>query len=149
MQSILSLVFVPFAFYSVFSLAPAAPTPNQLATIVVEVEGLRNSDGTVASALFKDASTFPNEGMKNVLAKPDSLHARLVYENVPYGTYALSVLHDENDNQQMERNDFGMPTEGFGFSNNPTINFGPPSFNATKFDVQSDTLTLRVRMLYF
>jgi len=149
MYQLLILVFLPFSFYTLFSIDAIPSTTTEQATLIVDVEGLRNNDGSVGLALFNNADTFPAAALQNALVKPDSLHARFVLEDIPYGTYALSVLHDENDNQQMERNDLGMPTEGFGFSNNPTINFGPPAFSDVEFTVDSDTLTLRVRLLYF
>jgi uncharacterized protein (DUF2141 family) len=45
------------------------------------------------------------------------------------GKYAISVLHDENENNKIDFNFIGIPKEGYGFSNNPKIMFGPPSFD--------------------
>ncbi len=65
-----------------------------------------------------------------------SPHVR--FEGVPHGTYALAVIHDENDNGKLDTF-MGMPREGFGFSRNPGIGFGPPRFTSASFDVVAAT----------
>lgn len=47
---------------------------------------------------------------------------------------ALTVVQDANANGRLDRNAFGMPTEPYGFSNDATGSFGPPSFEAARFE---------------
>ena len=49
-------------------------------------------------------------------------------KDLPAGTYALALVHDENDNLKIDTGLFGIPTEGFCFSKNAMGLFGPPSF---------------------
>ncbi|NOS91716.1 MAG: DUF2141 domain-containing protein, partial [Cyclobacteriaceae bacterium] len=58
----------------------------------------------------------------------------VVIDNLPAGTYGISVMHDANSNEKMDSNFIGMPKEGFGFSNNAKGSFGPPSYEKTKLD---------------
>jgi len=51
------------------------------------------------------------------------------------GDYAIKFFHDENGNGQMETNIMGLPTEGYGFSNNATSFLGPPDFEDMLFTV--------------
>ena len=62
------------------------------------------------------------------------------------GTYAIAVVHDENSNNKMDMALF-MPKEGFGFSRNPTITVGPPSFKSASFVVAGD-VRQSIRMKY-
>ncbi len=55
--------------------------------------------------------------------------AMLQFGNLPSGTYALALVHDENGNGKLDTV-MGIPKEGFGFSKNPAIRFGPPSFKS-------------------
>lgn len=48
------------------------------------------------------------------------------------GTYAAALIHDENSNARLDTL-MGIPREGFGFSRNPRIGFGPPRFSAAEF----------------
>ena len=62
----------------------------------------------------------------------------LKIENIEKGNYAVSVYHDENNNGILETGGvFGIPLEPYGFSNNPTMTFGP-SFKKSVFKIASD-----------
>ena len=69
-------------------------------------------------------------------------------EGLPLGSFAVSILHDENEDQQINQGIFGIPTEGFGFSRNPTIQTGAPEFQETAIFVFGTTTT-EVEMIYF
>jgi uncharacterized protein (DUF2141 family) len=43
----------------------------------------------------------------------------------------------------------GIPKEGIGFSRNPRLTFGPPSFASSGFAVESVPVSQMVRMKYF
>jgi uncharacterized protein (DUF2141 family) len=109
-------------------------------TLTVTIDGLRNSEGYVTIALHNGETEFPgDEGfmMKSVKAKKGSIE--VTFEKVPTGEYAIAVMHDENGNEEMDFNEYGMPTEGFGFSNEATAEMGPPDFDEASFDVTEDT----------
>ena len=50
------------------------------------------------------------------------------------GRYAVSLMHDENGNGRLDTT-LGIPREGFGFSNNPGLTFGPPRFSAVVVEI--------------
>lgn len=76
------------------------------------------------------------------------LQARCDFEDIPPGTYALVVIHDENMNGKLDRNVLGIPTEGYGFSNDPKSVFHAPSFSAASFSYNGEDLELTVRLRY-
>lgn len=67
---------------------------------------------------------------------------------LPPGDYAISAIHDENDNKKLDKSFIGMPTEGVAFSNNAKVSFGPPKFEKVRFHVEGET-TQMMRMRYF
>lgn len=62
------------------------------------------------------------------------------------GTYAIAIVHDENGNNRLDKM-LLLPREGFGFSRNPAITTGPPSFKAASFTVSGD-VQQAIRMKY-
>lgn len=71
-----------------------------------------------------------------------------VLEDISEGSYALKYFHDENNNGELDMNWMGIPTEGFGFSNDAKIVFGPPSVKEMLFTVQGDTsIKMKTRKL--
>ena len=72
----------------------------------------------------------------------------LRFANVQPGTYAIALLHDENDNGKADRVLGMMPREGFGFSNDAPVNMGPPSFGDAAIQVGARELHQTIRMRY-
>lgn len=66
---------------------------------------------------------------------------------LPSGQYAVAAIHDENRNARLDTI-ARIPREGFGFSRNPAIRFGPPSFDQARFPVAAGDVRQDVRMRY-
>jgi len=47
------------------------------------------------------------------------LSAQVAFTDLHDGVYAVSVFHDENENQKLDKDFVGIPKEGYGASNNP------------------------------
>lgn len=72
---------------------------------------------------------------------------RIRFTGLTPGDYAIAVIHDANANAKLDTL-MGIPREGFGFSRNPAIGFGPPSFASARFALGSGAETQQVRMRY-
>jgi uncharacterized protein (DUF2141 family) len=120
--------------------------------IHVKVLNIRNSEGTVACALFDSSVGFPVEFLRyatNIMViKIRDAQARFVFLDIPPGTYALAVVHDENMNGKLDTNWLGIPKEGYGFSNDAKALLGAPSFSAALFQYDGGTLDLTISLHY-
>lgn len=120
--------------------------------IHVKILDIRNSTGTVACALFESPVGFPTEFLfsaTNVMViKIRKTQARCDFEDIPPGTYAMAVIHDENMNGKLETNWLGIPTEGYGFSNDAKGVVGAPSFSAASFPYDGKNLELTMSLHY-
>lgn len=99
--------------------------------------------------LTADPDNFPaciDDAQAVTRSVPASDH-RLSLEGLPYGDYAIAVVHDENGNKKLDTF-AGIPREGFGFSRNPPIGFGAPRFAAARFRIGSDAEAQQVRLHY-
>lgn len=136
-----------FANLSVVALAQS-PCPG----IHVQILDIRNSTGTVACALFESPAGFPIEFLRSatnvMVIKIRKSQARCDFEDIPPGTYAMAVIHDENMNGKLETNWLGIPTEGYGFSNDAKGVMGAPSFSAASFQYDGQNLDLTMRLHY-
>lgn len=74
--------------------------------------------------------------------------ARCDFEDIAPGKYALAVIHDENMNGKLDVDWLGVPTEGYGFSNDAIALLGPPSFSAAGFPYDGRNLNLTIRLNY-
>jgi uncharacterized protein (DUF2141 family) len=120
--------------------------------IHVQILNIRNSTGTVACTLFESPEGFPIEFLRSatnvMVIKIRKSQARCDFEDIPPGTYAMAVVHDENMNGKLETNWLGMPTEGYGFSNDATGVVGAPSFAAASFQYDGRNLDVTMRLHY-
>jgi uncharacterized protein (DUF2141 family) len=118
--------------------------------IEVKVATFRNMKGTLNCSLYSDAKSFPDgAGMKTVRATIRGAEATCAFEGVAPGTYAIAVLHDENANGKIDKSFFGVPTEGYGVSNNRTYALSAPKWNESKFDFHAkEPASFRVSLRY-
>jgi uncharacterized protein (DUF2141 family) len=118
----------------------------------VKVLNIRNSTGTVDCALFDSPEGFPIEvlhsAMTAMIIKIRDTQAHCDFEDIPPGTYALAVIHDENMNGKLDTNWLGIPTEGYGFSSGARALLGAPSFSAASFQYDGGTLDLTISLHY-
>jgi uncharacterized protein (DUF2141 family) len=127
--------------------APAEPG----AVVSVRVEGLRSTKGQVLACLTAVPKGFPQckDGKlaRSRLAIPAAQAATIDFGPIEAGRYAIALLHDENGNGKVD-SVIMIPKEGFGFSRNPAVVTGPPSFNAAAFTVGDGPVLLTIRMRY-
>jgi len=120
--------------------------------IHVQILDIRNSSGAVACALFESPEGFPTEYLHSatniMIIKVRDKQARCDFEDIPPGTYALVVVHDENMNGKLDANWLGIPTEGYGFSNDAKAFLGAPSFSAASFLYDGRNVDLTIRLNY-
>src|SRR3569623_33228 len=115
----------------------AAAMPG--ASVEIHLEKLRNSRGVVHLCLTGNAATFPDcarDPQAITRTVPAASLSDIRIDAVRPGAYALAIFHDENGNTLLD-SFFGIPREGFGFSRNPAVRFGPPRFDQARFDVAS------------
>jgi len=120
-------------------------------TIVVEMTGFRNDHGKAWVLLFAGPDGFPNNAamaLRDVKTEIHDGRAEITFNDLPFGYYAVSVLHDENDDNRMDTSLLGFPAEGFGVSNGLGHRFSPPDFEEARFMLLIDRLVVPVKVQY-
>ena len=118
--------------------------------LTVSVIGVRSDSGAVRCGLYFSPAGFrePGHELRGAVAQIKNGLAACVFNGLPAGTYAVAVFHAEHNETQMETGLFGKPKQGYGFSNNPSSGFGPPSFSAAAFDYRGGNQALQVSLQY-
>lgn len=75
----------------------------------VVVTGIRNNTGKILIQIQNDKQE--NVGQQMCDAKKDS--CTFLFQNVGTGNLKISLFHDENMNYNIEKDEKGIPTEGF------------------------------------
>ena len=110
------------------------PTGN----LDIKITNVKKIKGFVRIAVFADQNSWLKQSkLSKVLPVNSESCVEKVcqwqIEGVPFGDYGIAVFHDENGNEELDTNFLGIPKEAFGFSNNRSAMFGPPSWKKSKF----------------
>jgi len=102
---------------------PASPISTK-GDIVVSVQGLRSSEGTVRWALYRSADSFSNAvnsrgaaPVRQGTCPPEAGGSSFVIKGLPHGDYALLMFHDEDMDNEVDKRTLGLPKERVGVSN--------------------------------
>jgi uncharacterized protein (DUF2141 family) len=138
------LVFALLLLASVCAAPLHAQSTSPTGTLTVRVDGLDSDEGNVRIALNNRQNYDADGNVRAASLLIEDGTAQWTATDVPHGTYAVRVHHDENGNGEMDTNMFGVPQEAFGFSNNVRGTLGPPDFEKAAFRLKSDSLAITI-----
>lgn len=138
------------AFGLLGSVAFAAPAST--GEVVITVTDLRNTKGVVRACMTTRADIFPKcikdpEAHRAVVPAAQKFEIR--FTGVKPGSYAIALLHDENNNGKADRAVGMMPKEGYGFSRDAPVRMAPPKFRDAVFEQGEASQRLTITMRYF
>ena len=115
----------------------------------LKVTNIKNNIGHVIISIYDHEDSFPNDGLEiKKLIIPVKQESYVITEiDLPKGEYAIALLHDENNDGECNFNMLGIPTEGYGFSQNIRPLFSIPEFEETKFEVTEET-SLEIELIH-
>jgi uncharacterized protein (DUF2141 family) len=119
--------------------------------IMIIAEGFKNREGKAVFVLFRRGENWLDieKAYRKQVVDIEAESVTVTFDDVPYDTYAVNVIHDKNENGKMDMRWFPWPKpkEGAGVSNN-NIGSGPPSYDKAKFILDKPLVTLFIRMKY-
>lgn len=129
---------------------PTITLPKGQTQLNVRIERVKADRGPVFCDLFNAGEGFPGPSpiIGGSLELAASAEPVCAYKDLPAGSYALSVIQDENSNGNLDTGAFGIPLEGYGVSNNIIPATTAPTWNDARFDVDGAApveLTVRLQ----
>jgi uncharacterized protein (DUF2141 family) len=130
----------------------ASPAPSEgKCSLIIHVTGFHNTKGLLGAELFTSSAGWPEDVSKSFRHAHFPIegdHATARFDQLPAGRYAVVVLHDENENQKLDRNLLLVPKEGFGFANNPHVLLVAPSIEKATIPVACPSTTTEIHLIY-
>jgi uncharacterized protein (DUF2141 family) len=127
---------------------PALPLGEQ-GVLQLQLENIETFSGRIQIAIFDNEQAFEEKGKpvwNKVIHELESATIVLELDDIPFGIYAVALYHDLNDNDQLDKNSFGIPTEPYAFSNNPKVKWKAPSFTESKFHFSKTNQRLQLTL---
>jgi uncharacterized protein (DUF2141 family) len=141
MKVVLLLFFSVLTFYS---------SAFAQGKVEAQVTNFSNSKGVCRACLFNTESSFngkEGKAVQCVQVPVSNKTAKVTFENIPPGNYAVSVFHDVNNNNKLDVNFLGIPKEGYGASKNKLPFAAAPAFADNLFTVKANAVTsLSIRL---
>lgn len=124
----------------------------QTQTLTVVVNNIQNQKGEICIGVYSKAQGFPlsTSGLaQSACAKIRGKTLKQQFFGLKPGTYAVAIVDDQNGDRKLNKDFFGIPTEGFGMSNNPTVSVqtGTPNFQDASFLLLKNT-TVNIVLKY-
>ena len=107
----------------------------------VTVKNIKDQKGSIMVSLFSNEKDFLEKTIDSKVVMVSATEATVIFEKLIPGEYAVSVIHDLNDNKKLDTGFMGIPKEPYGFSNNARGQFGPPSYESSKLVVKGEVRT--------
>jgi uncharacterized protein (DUF2141 family) len=127
------ILFLAFSLVSVVCF-------SQQHTLTIEIDGFDSDNGQLVLGVCDKKENFLKEYAYGDVVKIKNKRATVVIKNLPSGEYAISLFHDVNSNNILDKNIFGIPSEDYGFSNNAKGTFGPPKYDDAKFSLNKSII---------
>ena len=134
----------------VASLCASAPSAAGAADLTVTVSGIRNASGSLSAGIFNSESSFgkASEALASFRIKATQGSVGFTVHGLPPGQYAVTAYHDENGNGRLDFDPIGIPTEGYGVSNDARELLAPPRFAKAAFEVRDQNKSVTVNIGY-
>lgn len=121
-------------------------SPSHAASLNLEVLGVSNNQGQIVVSVYATEAQFLKMPLFSKTVPAQSPTTSLQLPDLPSGTLALSVFHDQNNNKKLDTNFIGIPKEPNGVSNNAHGKYGPPKFNDAKFNLNEAQLSISITL---
>ena len=123
-------------------------TAASAADPTVTISGVKNSNGSVATALFNSEADFRKTPFSAFRIKASGGPVSFTIHNLPPGKYAMTAYHDENDNGKLDTDLVGAPSEGYGVSNDAREVAASPQFSKAPFDLGDQNKSTAIKITY-
>ncbi len=113
------------------------PAADNGPSVTVVVSDLASTTSAVKLYFYNVRETFLIKGGYTFMrvVKPGGQRQVSLPVQLPPGEWAVAITQDMNNNDKVDKNVLGIPTEPFAFSNNVRPRFAPPAFDECKFTV--------------
>ena len=123
-------------------------TPEKKGELVLQIKNIESASGVLHIAVYDEGNFLQEEKelLKMTAIVQTQQDLRVAIPDLPFGTYAVAIYHDVNNNGKLDKNYLGIPAEPYAFSNNPKAKWRSPTFDETQIELSSQQKNLSVEL---
>ena len=140
-------LLILFTIVSLFNINLFSQTEKPENPLIFKVTGFESNSGQAILLLYRPNDDVPKKPFKRIMAEIINRESIFSIKDLPYGDYAVIVVHDKNKNGVIDHK-WGMPAEPLGYTNNwkLTLFSGMPSFEKLKFHFSKASGAVVIKM---
>ncbi|MGE4296985.1 MAG: DUF2141 domain-containing protein [Desulfovibrionaceae bacterium] len=115
-------------------------------TLQITITDIPSNNGIIKLEMYDSKAAYLQRFVRSANMIIRDHTASMPFPSLAYGTYAVFVFHDANNNGQVDRNFLGIRTEKRMFSNNVDGMFGPPEWEEAAFEYKAGMTTLTISL---
>lgn len=148
-HKMLMLSFLIFTTVTFLLITPTYANDNK-AVLIIKVNGFQSNNGKAMIALYNSKEEYESDlkGFREAQLDIDKEQVVWTVKDLPNGEYAIKLYVDENNNNIMDTNFFGIPKEAIGFSNNAAVGMSAPSYDEVMFIIKDEVVKQTIQLNY-
>lgn len=127
----------------------AASADARAATIEIVVHEVRSGQGQIRIGLCRKTEFLSEHCAYHAVAPARLGDVAVRIPDVAAGVYGVAAYQDLDGSGTLKRNFFGMPKEDVGFSRDPSLRFGPPSFADSALTIGNEDARIALTLRHF
>ena len=149
------ITLIATLFCSLFLLTTTYATTDT-GTLTITVTHIAQPKGVIRLALYNSADSYSKAGKSGSTAYKTATGeiakggiSTIIFNKLPYGDYAIKLFQDEDNSGKFKTGMFGIPKEGFGFSQNPAVKNGAPAYDKVVFTFNAQNTDQTITLQYY
>jgi len=108
-------------------------------SVEITMTGFESNEGKAIFGLYSSEENWLEKTFKASKTEIIEGKAKVVFQDLPDGEYAVSAFHDEDSDGELDMFLGFYPAEDYATSNNAPAKFGPPKWMDAKFELKNET----------
>lgn len=130
---------IPFLFINTIK-----KEEKKILNLSIEIENIKKNKGFVMIAIHNQGNFLKSRLVEKKITTDQNI--AIFSTDLEEGNYAVAIYQDENGNQKLDTNLFGVPIEAYGFSNQARPKFRAPTFEEAKINLRGQSKTIKIRL---
>ena len=121
---------------------------SQQSILSIKILGIKEVKGIIQVGIYNEKDAFPKKGREYRVEyfMVTSKETTVTIENLAHDEYSIALYHDLNSDGECNLNFISIPKEPYVFSNNVKPVLSAPSFERTKFALNSNR-TIQIKLI--
>ena len=144
----LTLLLAGSSLFTASGVQAGSEDPAAKSSITVVVSNLASTKSAVKLYFYnlRDKFLKPDGYAFKKVVQPSGQEKIMLPVELSHGEWAVAITQDTNNNDKLDKNFLGIPTEPFAFSNNVRPKLSPPDFNDCKFTVAKSGTVVTIKL---